>query len=107
MRHLPAFLRELPPRSIAGLATGVPRVIPSDEFFRIFNGSAGDKQDSGFGLLFSSVAHIPFVDELPSAWNFGRRDVNRANFIMWDKSGNDVLFSLWKDGTLCCNPRAL
>jgi hypothetical protein len=38
------------------------------------------------------------VDELPSAWDFGRRDVNRSSFVMWDKGGNDLLFSLWRDG---------
>jgi hypothetical protein len=104
LRNLPAFLRELPPRSIAGLATAVPSLIPSGEFFRILNGPAGDQQHSGFGLQFSTVAHIPFVDEVPSAWNFGRMDTNRASFVMWDKAGSDSLFSLWKDGTFpaCC-----
>jgi hypothetical protein len=53
----------------------------------------------GFGLQFSGVAHIPFIDELPSAWTGGRRDVNRSTFVMWDKSGEDTLFSLWKDGS--------
>jgi hypothetical protein len=75
----------------------VPRRLPINELLRIFNGSAAHA-DAGCGLLFSSVAHIPFIDELPSAWTGLRRDVNASNFVMWDQGGTDTLFSLWKDG---------
>ena len=98
LRHVPALLRELPPSSIRGLTTAAPRLLPPRDFFRIFNGSPGDRANPCCGLQFSPVAHIPFVDELPSAWDFGRRDVNRSSFVMWDKGGNDLLFSLWRDG---------
>lgn len=99
MRYSAAILRELPPRSLACFDTAVPRLIPSKKHFCLLGGSAVDKRDACFGLQFSCVAHVPYIDELPSAWSFGRRDVNRANFVMWDKSGGDVLFSLWRDGT--------
>ena len=109
MRTLKALLRELPPGSIRGDRntknyTAVPHVMPFDEFSRIWNGwnCCGEKDigavGEGFGLQYSSVAHIPFIDQLPSAWNAGRRDVNRSSFIMWDKSGEDTLFYLWRDG---------
>ena len=94
MRYLDALLRELPPRSISGLSTAVPATVPPAEFIRIFNGTEGDRS----GMMFSGVAHIPYIDELPSAWTLGRRDVNHSSFVMWDKGGSDTLFSLWKDG---------
>jgi len=100
MRHMPALLRELPPRSISGLSTAVPPLLPPAEFFRIFNGSTAtaDAERDGCGMMFSSVAHIPYIDEVPSAWTAGRRDVNQSRFVMWDKGGTDTLFSLWNDG---------
>jgi hypothetical protein len=97
MRNTSALLRDLPPHSIHGVSTAVPRRLPINQLLRIFNGSAA-RADAGCGLLFSSVAHIPFIDELPSAWTGLRRDVNASNFVMWDQGGTDTLFSLWKDG---------
>ncbi len=97
MRRASALLRELPPSSICGSATAVPRRLPIDEFLRIFNGCAANA-DTQSGLMFSGAAHIPFIDELPSAWTGLRRDVNYSHFVMWDKGGSDTLFSLWKDG---------
>ena len=110
MRNTPSLLRELPPGSICGRSSSVPRSLPIGQFLRMFNGCDA-AADAGCGLLFSSAAHMPFIDELPSAWTGLRRDVNMSNFVVWDKGGSDMLFSLWKDGSFpspfCLQPLAL
>jgi hypothetical protein len=67
MRNTPSLLRELPPGSICGRSTSVPRSLPIGQFLRMFNGCDA-AADAGCGLLFSIAAHLPFTDELPSAW---------------------------------------